>query len=49
VPDGELREPWTMPDDLQEEVDWVLGRDYSAPIVDHAQARRRTPEPYAVG
>jgi deoxyribodipyrimidine photo-lyase len=40
VPDRHLREPWTMPSALQREVGCVIGVDYPAPIVDHAQARR---------
>ncbi len=40
VPDRYLAEPWTMPDELQQEADCVIGRDYPAPIVDHAAARR---------
>jgi deoxyribodipyrimidine photo-lyase len=40
VPDRYLREPWTMPVALQHDVGCVIGTDYPAPIVDHAQARR---------
>ena len=40
VPDRYLAEPWTMPDGVQQEADCVIGRDYPAPIVDHAAARR---------
>jgi deoxyribodipyrimidine photo-lyase len=40
VPDRYLREPWTMPAALQRDVGCVIGSDYPAPIVDHAQARR---------
>jgi deoxyribodipyrimidine photo-lyase len=49
VPDKYLREPWTMPDDVQAEVGCVIGRDYPEPIVDHAEARRRALDRYAVG
>jgi deoxyribodipyrimidine photo-lyase len=40
VPDRHLREPWTMPAELQREIGCVIGVDYPAPMVDHAQARR---------
>jgi deoxyribodipyrimidine photo-lyase len=48
VPDRFLREPWTMPDDVQREVGCVIGVDYPAPIVDHAEARRAALDRYAV-
>ena len=40
VPDRYLAEPWTMPEEVQQEVGCVIGADYPTPIVDHAQARR---------
>ena len=40
VPDAYITEPWTMPAEVQERVGCRIGRDYPAPIVDHAQARR---------
>jgi deoxyribodipyrimidine photo-lyase len=40
VPDEYLAEPWTMPAEVQEECGCVIGREYPAPIVDHAEARR---------
>lgn len=46
VPDRYLAEPWTMPDSVQAECGVVIGRDYPAPIVDHAQARRDALERY---
>ena len=49
VPDEYLREPWKMPDDVQADVGCQIGRDYPEPIVDHAEARRRALERYAVG
>jgi deoxyribodipyrimidine photo-lyase len=49
VPDEYLREPWTMPDELQRQTRCVIGVDYPAPIVDHAQARREALERYRVG
>lgn len=39
VPDEYIREPWTMPEELQREVGCVIGIDYPQPIVDHAEAR----------
>ena len=46
VPDEYLREPWTMPADVQRSSRCVIGRDYPAPIVDHALARREALERY---
>ncbi|MGZ4251053.1 MAG: FAD-binding domain-containing protein [Solirubrobacteraceae bacterium] len=40
MPETYLAEPWTMPDEIQREVECVIGTDYPTPIVDHAQARR---------
>ena len=48
VPDDHLAEPWKMPADVQERVGCRIGRDYPAPIVDHAQARREALERYRV-
>jgi len=47
VPDRYLAEPWTMPEPLQREVGCVIGVDYPAPIVDHAQARQAALERYS--
>ncbi len=41
VPDAYLHEPWTMPPHVQAAAGCVIGRDYPAPLVDHAEARRR--------
>lgn len=49
VPDEYIREPWTMPADVQREVGCMLGTDYPEPIVDHADARRRALERYRIG
>jgi len=46
VPDERLAEPWTMSDDEQAAAGCVIGRDYPAPIVDHADERRRAIERY---
>ena len=48
VPDTHLAEPWRMPADLQRSCGCVIGRDYPAPIVDHAAARERALERYRV-
>ena len=51
VPGKYIHEPWTIPPLLQSEVGCVIGRDYPAPIVDHAFARGRAIEVFgeAVG
>ena len=48
VPDEHLREPWTMPDEVQHAAGCVIGEHYPRPIVDHAQARREALERYRV-
>ena len=47
VPDAYLAQPWTMPPDVQAAAGCVIGRDYPAPIVDHAVARREALARYA--
>ena len=47
VPAARLAEPWTMSDEEQRAAGCVVGRDYPAPIVDHAAERRRALERYA--
>jgi deoxyribodipyrimidine photo-lyase len=42
VPQTYVHRPWTMPEDVQQEVGCVIGEDYPAPIVDHQAARDRT-------
>src|SRR5512139_915909 len=39
VPDRSIHAPWTMPAAEQERAGCVIGRDYPAPIVDHATQR----------
>jgi deoxyribodipyrimidine photo-lyase len=39
VPDAYLREPWSMPDEIQSRCGCIIGEDYPAPIVDHREAR----------
>jgi len=41
VPDAYLREPWTMPEDLQREVGCRIGDDYPAPLLDRSAAREQ--------
>ena len=41
VPDESIHEPWRMTLETQQRVGCVIGRDYPAPIVDHAEARAR--------
>lgn len=41
VPGESVHEPWRMSREMQERVGCIIGRDYPAPIVDHAQARAR--------
>ena len=48
VPDAYLPEPWTMPDDVQEQAGCRIGRDYPAPILDHKQAREEALARYRV-
>ena len=48
VPAEYLREPWTMPDDVQRESGCMIGEDYPAPIVDHRLAREEALERYRV-
>jgi deoxyribodipyrimidine photo-lyase len=42
VPVPYIHQPWTMPAAQQRQSGCVIGRDYPAPIVDHAWARART-------
>ncbi len=39
VPDAKIHEPWTMTPEEQRTAGCVIGRDYPAPIVDHARER----------
>jgi deoxyribodipyrimidine photo-lyase len=47
VPTALLAEPWTMTADQQHAARCVIGRDYPAPIVDHAHERKRALSLYA--
>jgi deoxyribodipyrimidine photo-lyase len=46
VPDEHLAEPWKMSEETQRESGCLVGEDYPAPIVDHAEARRAALERY---
>jgi deoxyribodipyrimidine photo-lyase len=48
VPPKYLREPWTMPTEVQRDAGCVIGDDYPAPIVDHRRAREEALERYRV-
>jgi deoxyribodipyrimidine photo-lyase len=48
VPEKYIREPWTMPEDIQRECGVVIGEHYPAPIVDHRIARTEALERYRV-
>jgi len=46
VPDARLTEPWRMSAAEQAAAGCTIGHDYPAPVVDHAQERRRALERY---
>ena len=46
VPSEKLLEPWTLSEAEQREAGCAIGRDYPAPVVDHAEERRRALERY---
>jgi len=48
VPDRLLHAPWTMDEGAQAAAGCRIGRDYPAPVVDHAAARQRTLERFGV-
>jgi len=43
-----IHAPWTMPPLEQQAAGCVIGRDYPAPVVDHAEARARTLKRYGI-
>ena len=48
VPAKYIHAPWTMTPAQQQTVGVVIGRDYPAPVVDHAEARKLALELYCV-
>ena len=46
VPDAYVHAPWEMPPLIAAESGCVIGRDYPAPIVEHASARVRAIEAF---
>ena len=48
VPNKFIHAPWQMGRSEQRALDMIIGRDYPAPIVDHARAREKTLTRYAV-
>ena len=46
MPDEHLTEPWAMSEEQQQAAGCVIGHDYPAPVVDHAQERRVAIERY---
>ena len=42
VPDKYIHAPWTMPAEVQRLAGTMIGKDYPAPVVEHALARERT-------
>jgi deoxyribodipyrimidine photo-lyase len=46
VPLERLAEPWTMSEAEQQAAGCRIGIDYPAPIVDHAEERRRAMDRY---
>jgi deoxyribodipyrimidine photo-lyase len=40
IPDDFIHTPWAMPDDVQHQTGCRIGKNYPAPIVDHATARQ---------
>jgi deoxyribodipyrimidine photo-lyase len=45
---GEIHAPWLLSRERQRQAGCVIGTDYPPPIVDHAEARAKTLERYAV-
>jgi len=46
VADAFIREPWTMPPEVQDSAGCLIGRDYPPPVVDHQEARQAAGERY---
>ncbi len=48
VPESAIHAPWTMDPSTQEACGCRIGRDYPAPVVEHAAARQRTLDRYGI-
>jgi deoxyribodipyrimidine photo-lyase len=48
VPNDLIHAPWKMPADVQHRIRCFIGKDYPAPLVDHALARERLLNVYKV-
>jgi deoxyribodipyrimidine photo-lyase len=48
VPDEYIREPWSMPAEVQRRAGCVIGRHYPEPIINHARARAEALERYRI-
>jgi deoxyribodipyrimidine photo-lyase len=49
VPNRFIHAPWEMPANMQAQTGCVIGKNYPAPIVDHAEARQRVLAAYRRG
>jgi len=49
VPSPLIHAPWRMPQDMQQKLGCIVGRDYPAPCIDHQWARQRTLRAYREG
>ncbi len=49
VPNRFIHSPWEMPAIMQSQTGCVIGKNYPAPIVDHAEARQRVLAAYREG
>ena len=49
VPSPLIHAPWRMPQDMQQKLGCIVGRDYPAPCIDHQWARQRTLRAYRQG
>ena len=47
LPKQYLHKPWETPEDIQQDSDVIIGKDYPEPIIDHQVARERTLEAFA--
>jgi deoxyribodipyrimidine photo-lyase len=47
VPGKFIHTPWKMPDEIQNQANCRIGRDYPPPVIEHAMARRRALDLYS--